>query len=79
MLKEISIQQETIMIVMEYEIKDYMDYMAMKRCNEHTQPQFRQKLKTLANIVFEDNNFTLKVDMEYNKFSTCQGGWSRRY
>jgi hypothetical protein len=38
MLKEISIQQETIMIVMEYEIKDYMDYMAMKRCNEHTQP-----------------------------------------
>jgi hypothetical protein len=45
MLKEISIQKETIMIVMEYEVKDYMDYMAMKRCNDHTQPWFQYKLK----------------------------------
>jgi hypothetical protein len=38
MLKAISIFEKTVMILKEFEIKDYMDYMAMKRCNDHTQP-----------------------------------------
>ncbi len=71
--------KKSIMFVKEFEIKIYMDYMAVKSCNDNTQAKFRQKLKTLANIVVKNNNHTLKVGIEYNKFSTCQGGWSRGY
>ncbi len=73
MLKEISIKKKTIKIVKEFEIKVFMDYMAMKRCIDHT-----QSLNTCKHSG-QKNNFTLKVSIEYNKFSTCQGGWSRRY
>jgi hypothetical protein len=30
--------KKSIMFVKEFEIKVYMDYMAVKRCNDNTQP-----------------------------------------
>jgi hypothetical protein len=38
MLKEISFKEKTIMFIKEFEIKVYMDPIAVKRCNDNTQP-----------------------------------------
>ncbi len=35
--KKFQLKKKTIMVVKEFEIKVFMDYMAMKRCIEHTQ------------------------------------------